>query len=208
LVIFQNPALSDDSLRAVVHTVLTAPDYQWTDPSTRLSLLARWWAAVGDWLNRLQQSNPLAMELLLWGLVAVLVAIFVHGGWIMYQTVHRAGAPPSEGSTEALSSIRDERWYQRRAEELAAQGRFAEAMQAAFTALMLHLDTRGILRFHPSKTPREYAREAKLGEDLRAILAGAVGTLYACAYAGRVCGADQYREWLLVLKREWHARPH
>jgi hypothetical protein len=189
----------------VLDTVLSAPAYQWTETEPRLSWLARWWRTLVDSLGRFRDANPTAADILFWSLVAILVVIFVHGGWIMYQTVR--GATAAEGKSGSISplAIRDERWFQRLAEQLAAQGRFAEAMQAAFTALALKLESRGVLRYHPSKTPREYAREARLVESSRAELQEAVAQLYAHAYAGQRCSPQQYQTWLLSLNREWHA---
>ena len=40
-------------------------------------------------------------------------------------------------------------------------------MQADFLALVLELDQRHLVRFHPSKTPREYSTEARLAEPSR-----------------------------------------
>jgi hypothetical protein len=204
-VTFQSLALPDDSLRAVLDTVLSASAYQWTETEPRLSWLARWWHTLVDWLGRFSANNPTAAEILFWSLAALLVVIFVHGGWIMYRTVRGATAAEGRAGDSGSIAIRDERWFQRLAEHLAAEGRFAEAMQAAFTALVLRLDAKGILRYHPSKTPREYAREARLAEESRTGLQEAVGQLYAHAYAGRPSGPEQYQAWVLSLKREWHA---
>ena len=203
----QDPLLSDDSLRAVLDTVLSAPAYQWTETEPRLGWLARWWRTMVDWLGRFRESNPTAADLIFWALVVVLVVIFVHGGWIMYRTVR--GATSARGWAGGISpvAIRDEWWFQRLADTLASQGHFAEAMQAAFVALMLRLDGQGILRYHPAKTPREYAREARLAEDSLASLEDSVGELYAHAYAGRPCSPEQYRSWLRGLRRDWHAAP-
>jgi hypothetical protein len=191
----------------VLDTVLSAPAYQWTETEPRLDWLARWWRTLVDWLGRFRESNPTAADLIFWGLVAVLVVIFVHGGWIMYRTVR--GATAAEGRAGGVSpvAIRDERWFQRLADTLASQGRFAEAMQAAFAALMLRLDAKGLLRYHPAKTPREYASEARLTEDSLASLKQSVGELYAHAYAGRPSSPEQYQTWLRGLWRDWHAAP-
>ncbi|MEO8201623.1 MAG: DUF4129 domain-containing protein [Gemmatimonadota bacterium] len=186
-------------------TVLRSPEYQWADVHPHLGFLARWWNALTEWLGRMVESNPGATEFIFWSLIAVLLVIFAHGGWIMYRTIRYAGAPAQGAGQPSASNIRDERWYLRRADSLANEGHFAEAMQAAFTALVLRLDARGIVRFHPSKTPQEYAREAKLATESRHGLQAAVGVLYSCAYAGRSCGPQQYQEWLLGLRQEWHA---
>jgi hypothetical protein len=74
--------------------------------------------------------------------------------------------------------MRDSVWYRREAERLASEGRLLEAMQADFTALILEFDRRHLLRFHPSKTPREYVREARLSESSRSALSELVWSLY------------------------------
>jgi hypothetical protein len=158
-----------------------------------------------DWLGRFRESNPTAADLIFWALVALLVVIFVHGGWIMYRTVRGATAAEGRGSGVSPVAIRDEGWFQRLADTLASQGHFAEAMQAAFVALMLRLDATGVVRYHPAKTPREYAKEARLADDAIASLKESVGDLYAHAYAGRPCSPEQYQTWLRGLRRDWHA---
>ena len=202
---FQSHPPTDDSLRAVLDTVLSAPAYQWTETEPRLSWLASWWRTLVDWLHQFRESNPTAADLIFWSLVAVLVVIFVHGGWIMYQTVRGGTAAEGRGGGVGPAAIRDERWFRQLADDLASQGRFAEAMQAGFAALMLRMDAKAILRYHPSKTPREYAGEARLTDDSLRGLQDAVGQLYAHAYAGRPCSPEQYRAWRLSLERDWHA---
>jgi hypothetical protein len=151
------------------------------------------------------QTNPTAADVLFWSLALVLVVIFVHGGWIMYRTIQGATAAEAGAGRVTSMAVRDEKWFDRLANALAAEGHFAEAMQAAFTALMLRMDARGILRYHPSKTAREYAREARLGPASLADLRAAVGELYDYAYAGRPAGPEQYQAWLRGLQREWDA---
>ena len=201
---FQNPLLSDDSLRTVLDTVLSAPAYQWTQTEPRLSWISRWWRTLVDWLRHFRETNPTTADILFWTLALILVLIFVHGGWIMYRTIQGATAADGRGASATTAAIRDDKWYHRLADALAAQGRFAEAMQAAFTGLMLRMDARGILRFHPSKTPREYTREARLAPESLDHLRAAVGELYDYAYAGRPSGLEQYRHWRAGLDREWH----
>ena len=202
---FQTPAIPDDSLRAVLDTVLGAPAYQWNETTPRLSWLARWWRTLVDWLDNFRQTNPTAADILFWSLVVILVIIFVHGGWIMYQTVREGTARAGKSGETVSLLVRDERWFRQQAEQLAGQGRYAEAMQAAFTSLVLRFDSRSILRYHPSKTPREYAREARLDPEEKGRLQESVKELYAHAYAGEPCRPDQYQRWLQHMTGEWHA---
>ena len=101
--------------------------------------------------------------------------------------------------------IRDARWYQRQAAELARAGRYPQAMQTLFLARVLRLDEQKIVRFHPSKTPGDYAREARLPAPERLAFSGLVGSLYRYAFAGDPCTPDDFRSWQQGLGREWHA---
>jgi hypothetical protein len=64
---------------------------------------------------------------------------------------------------------------------------------------MLRWDGQGLLRFHPGKTPREYAAEARLPGEAGTRLRAAVAQLYACVYAGQRCGKEDYRAWIRQL---------
>ena len=76
-----------DSLRAVLDSVFAGPAYVWAEPWRPLAFLSRWWDALLDWLVALNQRNPQAFTLLYWSLVAGLVLIFVHAGWVLFRTV-------------------------------------------------------------------------------------------------------------------------
>ena len=139
------------------------------------------------------------------GLVALLAVILVHGGWVFYRMLRASRAPAREPGAPASTVIRDQRWYEQRAEDLARAGRYAQAMQALFLAQVLTLDHRRILRFHPSKTPGEYAREARLPPPERQEFLGLVRVLYRYAFAGETCRPEDFQAWRLGLLREWHA---
>jgi hypothetical protein len=204
-VIFQSPAVSDDSLRAVIDTVLSRPEYQLEPPPPDTNLLRDLFRSIIGWLEGLRADSPVLFTLIIWTLIAILLLILLHGGWVMYRTMRGAAAARAGGGEPSRVTVRDARWYQQQADRLAAAGRFAEAMQAAFTSLVFRLDARELLRYHPSKTPQEYAREARLREDEKSRLRESVRTLYACAYAGAPCTALTYHEWLGGLGGEWHA---
>lgn len=192
----QARALSDDSLRAVIDTVLSRPDYHWTDAGPRTNWLVQAFRDLVGWLDGLRSSNPTLFTVIIWGLIALLVAILVHGGFVMYRTVRGAAAAPDRGLDRAPGVVRDEAWYRAEAGRLARAGRFAEAMQASFAALIRRLDAGEVVRYHPAKTPREYVREARLSEPDRGRFQWLVQRLYACAYAGDPCGPAEYQDWL------------
>lgn len=198
--------VADDSLRAVLDSVLAGRAYEWAEPPRPLAWLSRTWGRLVDWIFGLREVNPTAYQWFLWGLVAVLVIVFVHGGYVLYRTVHGAGAREGRGGDGATLVVRDEAWHREEAARHAALGRYAQAMQAAFQSLMQRLEAHGALRTDPSRTPREYLAAATLPEEDRRRLAGLVGALYACAYAGRSCDAETYRRWNdEAFNRPWHA---
>jgi hypothetical protein len=183
-----------DSLRAVLDSVFAAPEYRWVEHPESYALVRRWMRIGQQWLFDLRDSHPGAFRLLLAGMILLVVASFAHAGWIFLQTV-RAAAAGAPGAIADPVLRRDQGWYRREADRLAAAGRYADAMQYDFLALVLALDASALVRFHPSKTPGEYSREAKLAPEAREEFRALVRTLYAYVFARRPCGPGEFAEW-------------
>ena len=204
--VFAGP-VATDSLRSVLDSVFANPRYQWVvHPRTR-GWLAGIWERLVEWLQRFRSESPVAYTWFYIGLLLILAAILIHGLWVFYRAVQAAHQTPEGGVSVTAGEVRDERWYRRRAQQLAALERYGEAMSALFLAVVLMLDRRSILRFHPSKTPAEYAREARLAPTDRQELLALVRQLYRCSFAGEPCGAEEFHRWQMGLTREWHATP-
>jgi hypothetical protein len=182
----QAPAAEQDSLRSVLDSVFAAPSYQWHEPRDFWAPIRRLWFDLIDWLEQLQGSSPGAFFVLRWSLIVVLVAIVVHGVWVVWQMVR--GATATAHAPQPLPPPRAAPWYREEADRLALAGRYREAIQADFTALILSLDAQRVLRFHPSKTPGEYVAERReLGSLVRA--------LYAYLFARMPCGPEEFEAW-------------
>lgn len=181
-----------DSLRAVLDSVFADPRYQWTEVARVDGPLARAWRALGARLIQLQQDNPAAFRALFWVLVFGLALILLHAGWVALTTI-RGAAARSDAPVESAGPVREAAWYARESARLAGAGRFVEAMQVDFVRLMLELDARQVVRFHPSKTPAEFAHEATgpAREPLRELVA----SLYRYAFARERCGREEYDAW-------------
>jgi hypothetical protein len=201
------PVPPADSLRAALDSVFAQPAYRWIERPAPLQWLAHLWRRLGDWLAALEAGDPLLFRALAMGLVLVLALVFLHALWVILRTVRAAGAAEARGGPGAAVVRRDATWYVGEADRLAAAGRHVDALQHAFLALALVLDGRGVVRFHPSKTPGEYAREARLPPAERTRLRALVRELYAGAFGGAPVGAEDYRRWRDAL-REWHAPAH
>lgn len=182
-----------DSLRAVLDRVFAAPAYQWVERPEHFAWLRRAWAAVKDWFASVDTAHPGAFQVVVYLFGALMLAVVLHAAW-RFLTDVRASEMRSTPGREAATR-RDEAWYRREADRLARAGRYPEAMQADFLALVLALDARHTLRFHASKTPAEYARESQLTPDARADFAELVRRLYAYAFARATCGPHEFAEW-------------
>jgi hypothetical protein len=100
---------------------------------------------------------------------------------------------------------RDQAWYRGEADRLAGLGRYAEAMQYDFLALVLALDAASLVRFHPSKTPGEYTREARLSPEAGARFRALVRDLYGYVFARRACGPREFETWRILAAPERYA---
>ncbi len=200
------PVIPADSLQRVVDSIFAQPAYQWVERRNPLAFLRRWFLALLDWLRGLESTQPALYWFLFSVLVALLVAIVVHAVVVMSRTL-RAARLPAEAAATPLARTRGAAWYRAEAVRLAAAGRYPDAMQADFLGLVLELDQRHLLRFHPSKTPREYSLELHAGEGGRDTFRGLVGTLYRCAFARAPCGPAEFAQWQGATQAERYAAP-
>ena len=200
--------VATDSLRAALDSVFRSPKYAWRAEDPALAAVARWWRALLDWIAGLREASPIAYRVFIAVLVLLLLAVIAHALWVLVRTIRGAAQAADSTTAPAPVARRDAGWYARSADALAAEGRFAEALQRAFVGLALTLDTRGLLSYHPSRTPAEVARDARVGADDRDRLRALVRTLYAAAFGGAPCGPEEYRAWRTLADREWHASAH
>lgn len=182
--------VSADSVRAVLNMVMSRREFRWAEPSAVFEWLRELWRRLMDWLLRLSDLHPVAYWLLVAGLLLILVAILVHVGWTLSRAFRRPETEARPGSMP-IGPPRDARWHREVASRLRGEGRLTEALAHRFVALLLELDGRGALRFHPSKTPREYVDEIKLGPDGRTSFAELVVRLYRHVFGGLPCSEDE-----------------
>ena len=190
----QGGSAAADSLRAVLDSVFAGRDYNWVEKPDPLATVWRWLEAARRWLTELGDTHPLLFRLILIGLLLLVLATFAHAGWVFLRAV-RSGALDGGALPEVSAQRRDQGWFRREADRLAAQGRYAEAIQADFLALVLALDGFRLLKFHPGKTPAEYGMEARLAGLAREEFRELVRKLYGYAFARRPCGPADFAAW-------------
>lgn len=183
-----------DSLRATLDSVFAAPKYQWVARPHPWRWLLEQLRRLVAWFLWLQTAAPVVYWTIVVVALVVLVAIFVHGGWLMARTLRHAAAPDARAGLTAAER-RDGAWYRAQALRLAAAGRFPDAMRAWFEGMILDLAVAGQVQWHPSKTPREYVREAKVGPADRDRLGALVDAVYAASFAGAAIGREEWDAW-------------
>lgn len=202
----QGRQVAADSLRQVIDSVLSGPAYQSRAPRDDMAMVRRAWQAFLDWSDQLRAGNPLAYRALVWTLIAILAAIVGHALWIAARTIRAGTASADQNESAPSSAPRDAGWYGAEAHRLAAQGRVVEAMQMDFLRLVLELDARSVMRFHPSKTPTEYVREARCGPQARGELSALVATLYRYAFGRLIISDSAWDTWRAAAVAERYAR--
>jgi hypothetical protein len=152
-----------------------------------------WWERALEWLASLRLESRFRYYLLLGVLTLVLVAILGHLGWTVWRSLRPAG--PGPAPAPAASPVRDAAWHLAEARRLGAAGRFGDALAHRFLSVVLELDARRVVQFHPSKTPAEYAVEARLDQRGRTDLADLAARLYRHLFGGVPVDADGLREF-------------
>ena len=194
-----------DSLRAALDSVFRDPAYRWDAPSTELSWIQERWLALLGWLAGLEGNHPGLYRVFIAVLVVLLLVILGHGIWVLVRTVRAAQSPPGADRALPGAPVRDAAWYWREADRLAADRRYADAVQVAFIALARDLDHRGLLQYQASQTPAEVAGSARLSEESRGRLGSLVSRLYLAAFGGGEFGATEWAGWREQAGQEWHA---
>lgn len=170
-------------VQEVLDQVLAQPEFQYagTSPLVRLwqgardlirRFFERWWPALGD----------SQVRFLSWLLLAVTVAF---GGYLVTRWIlgrrpttrsRRGGDVPPR--SEPLDSAGWGEW----ARAKARAGLLREAATGRYQSAILHLDSRGALRYREWKTPGDYALEMSDEEALRAPFLDFLGRFVEVAF--------------------------
>jgi hypothetical protein len=196
-----------DSLRVVLDSVFADPIYDWAERPALLGWLSRGWQWLTRTLQSFQDNNPDMFRWFVTGLIVALGLIVLHAAWVVFRTTRAASASDARATVAKLPAPRTEVWFRAHASELAAAGHFPEALMAAFHALVLDLDRQGMVRYHPSKTPREYVGDQRLAPDDRHRLDSLVAALYGHVFGHEPCNEAEYRSWMADASERWHAAP-
>jgi Domain of unknown function (DUF4129) len=183
-----------DSVRAVLDAVLAQPAYAWHERRHPLAFLWEAMGALRDWLDQLAADHPVAFLILMLALTSVLVVILTHFGYLIWRSLRSRPEEPGRRPPQA-GPVRDEAWHLAAYRRLLAEGRYTEAMGERFAVLVLELGRGAAVRPDHSKTPAEYAAEARLDAAGRSALSRLVEELYLRLFGGEPCTADDVRRF-------------
>lgn len=120
-------------------------------------------ASVTSWIrgllsDLLPESWPAFVSWLLLALLVIAAALALfHLVRAVAGPRHRVAVPEPLRLVE--DGVRDVAWWEAAARAAAAQGRFRDAAQALYRAVLHRLDEADALRYQADKTPGEYRRE-------------------------------------------------
>jgi hypothetical protein len=175
----------------VLEHVFAAEDFRWEEPPEVTNWLMGRFHELMQWLQALEASDPTSYWTVMVAASVLLVAILIHFGYLIVKAL-RFRPEPHAQVERLLAEVWDEKAHLREAQRLSEAGRFAEALGHRFTALILRLDRRHALQFHPAKTPAEYVAEAKVDDSGRSLLNTLVTDLYGHVFGGSPCTSTQW----------------
>lgn len=182
-----------DSVQRAVEEVFARPAYHWVTAASLPQWLAARWRSLIAWLFEFEKTSPALFKIFLAALIVLLIALLAHVGYVLWRILRGTPAPEPGAAHPAASRALTAAAHLARADELAQAGVWAEALGHRFLSLVLELDARRAVRFHPSKTPAEYIGEARLELPGREALADLVRRLYRHVFGAAPCDLDAYR---------------
>jgi len=177
--------------------VFSAGRYHWVERRHPLQWLADLWERFQTWIARLNVAHPAVSSALAAVAIVLLVILVTHIGFTLWQ-VYRVTVRPADQTARGTAgiSLLDARFHRTQAESLARAGRYAEALAHRFAALICDLDEGKAVTIHASKTPAEYAREARLDPIGRATITDLVARLYAHLFGAVPIDEHGYRDFV------------
>ena len=177
--------------------MFSAGRYHWVERRHPLQWLADLWERFQTWIARLNVAHPAVSSALAAVAIVLLVILVTHIGFTLWK-VYRVTVRPADQTARGTAGmpLLDARFHRAQAESLAREGRYAEALAHRFAALICDLDEGKAVTIHASKTPAEYAREARLDPIGRATITDLVARLYAHLFGAVPIDEHGYRDFV------------
>lgn len=172
------------------------------------SLWGRLWDGFLRWLNRALDKAGGSGTHTNWAAVILIgvVTLAACGGllWWFRRAARRRYLLPEggEGGPARRSQAQaDWRAWLEEAQSFAAQERWQESIHRVYWAAVAQLESRGLWRHDPARTPREYLRLVAAGSPQRGDLASLTRSLERFWYGGQAAGQQDYEHARELLER-------
>lgn len=182
-----------DEVSGALAEILRGPDFQVAEPGwfdrTMMAILEALGELLGEIGLRIGDGPGVIAAWALGGAAAVVLAVAL--GSVLRRLIGRLRGR-KQRLVEGPESFRTTAGWWRVAAEKAEQGDYRGAATALYQGVLLALDGDGVVAFHPSKTPGEYAAEAgakPAGGDAKRFL----GAFQRVSFGRRVPAAEAYR---------------
>jgi hypothetical protein len=176
--LFAAGAVDPEQAREQARDILSGRRYKPADVPRPLEGVLEWMGdrlqPIGDFFSRLVESLP--GKIILGALVAGAVALVT---WLVARQRAASGAGGARGRRSTGERV-DPGRLERDAEAAEQHGDFDRALRLRFRAGLLRLDRTGAIRFRPSITSGQVARQLQLRDFDELVL-----TFDAVAYGGR-----------------------
>lgn len=154
-------------------------------------------ARIGEWLSRfgaLRSDSPVVYWLVIGALAAAGAAIVGYLLWNTFQRLEERGAAPrrTAGPGPVNARARTAAEWEEEARRAAAEGRYRDAAVALYQALLLRLESAGVLRYDPAKTPGDYRREARRDPRAAGALTAFLRGFEPVVFGGRTLDGEGY----------------
>jgi len=191
--------------RTELNRILRSGDFP---PPKGETLWGRLWDAFLQWLNHLLDRAGGHGTHTNWAAVILIgvAALAACGGllWWFRRATRRGFWLPEggeRGPERRPQGPSDWRAWLEEAQSFAAQERWQESIHRVYWAAVAQLESRGLWRHDPARTPREYLRLLAAGSAQRGDLARLTRSLERFWYGGQAAGQQDYAQARELLER-------
>ena len=154
------------------------------------------WNGFRDWVASLwefvlpERGGPV-IEWIIWGVVLGAAL------WALTHLILSLQQSDSSDAARGVANAADARtrnaaWWENAARTAALEARYRDAALFLYNAVLLRLETRGVLHYHPGKTPGDYRREVHAHAPARAPFEQFIRALLPTAFGARTPDAAAF----------------
>lgn len=188
----QTPVLDPARVREVFQEVLSQPEFQYRGTAPVIRWIGALLELIGDAFRRfLPMLGDTQVRVLSWLVMGGVGLAGVYAAW-RWAAGARDGSGERPPASEAGTLPRDSAGWVQWARDQAGAGRLREAATGLYQSAVLHLDSRGLLRYREWKTPGDYAHEIPADDAIRGSFLEFLGRFVEMAFGRQEPTAEAF----------------